>query len=245
MILFLTSSPTGPLDNSYPVDGLDSSNGFPEQLARFWPEKARVLMISAFPDDIPANEEMGAFFERTLRESGLSMSAFTLLDRRQMPMSFGQIRSHSVLLLGGGHVPTQNAFFRELRLRECLESYDGLILGISAGSMNAADVVYAQPEEPGEATDPDYVRFLPGLGLTRTQILPHYQMVRDRTLDGLSLYQDITRRDSFGRRFLILPDGSYLLSQDGQERVYGEAYQMADGVLTQICTQGGNCSWSA
>ena len=245
MILFLTSSPTGPLDNSYPVDGLDSSNGFPEQLARFWPEKARVLMISAFPDDIPANEEMGAFFERTLRESGLSMSAFTLLDRRQMPMSFGQIRSHSVLLLGGGHVPTQNAFFRELHLRECLESYDGLILGISAGSMNAADVVYAQPEEPGEATDPDYVRFLPGLGLTRTQILPHYQMVRDRTLDGLSLYRDITRRDSFGRRFLILPDGSYLLSQDGQERVYGEAYQMADGVLTQICTQGGNCSWSA
>jgi len=31
--------------------------------------------------------------------------------------------------------------------------------------MNCADTVYAQPEEPGEAVDPDYQRFIPGLGL--------------------------------------------------------------------------------
>lgn len=30
--------------------------------------------------------------------------------------------------------------------------------------MNCADTVYAQPEEPGEAVDPDYQRFIPGLG---------------------------------------------------------------------------------
>ena len=40
-----------------------------------------------------------------------------------------------------------------------------MIFGISAGSMNSAEEVYAQPELEGESLDPNYVRFIPGLGL--------------------------------------------------------------------------------
>ena len=230
MILFLTSSPTGPLDGSRPVEGLDQMNGFREAVARRWPDKTRCLMITAFPEDDAANDEMRGFFERALRLSGLDVFSFDLWDRRTPVLSREEVRRYQVILLGGGHVPTQNAFFRRIGLREKIQGFPGIVIGISAGSMNAADVVYAQPEEPGESVDPAYQRFLPGLGLSKAQILPHYQMVKDRMLDGRRLFEDITYPDSWGRSFLALCDGSYLLCEEGRETVFGEAYRIENGV---------------
>ena len=100
--------------------------------------------------------------------------------------------------------------------------------------MNSAETVYAHPELPGEATDPAYRRFLPGLGLTQKMILPHYQMLKDETLDGLRVMEDIAYPDSCGRRFYVLVDGSYLYIDGRCETLCGEAYLLADGVLTQI-----------
>ena len=113
--------------------------------------------------------------------------------------------------------------------------FDGIIIGISAGTMNAADTVYAQPELAGEAVDPAYRKFLTGLGLTDINICPHYQMLKDSILDGMRLFDDITYADSRGRRFLALPDGSYVLIRDGKAEVWGEAWQIADGKLTAFC----------
>ena len=112
------------------------------------------------------------------------------------------------------------------------------MIGISAGTMNSANIVYAQPELEGEAADPTYSRFLYGLGLTELNILPHYQMVKDYILDGMRLYEDITYADSYGHKFLALPDGSYVMSEDGRESVWGEAYLISDGRCTQICRDG-------
>ena len=80
-----------------------------------------------------------------------------------------------LIILAGGHVPTQNAFFQDIGLRKLIKDYQGVVLGISAGTMNAADRVYIQPEEPGE-TVPEFQRFGEGLGITRINVLPHYQM---------------------------------------------------------------------
>ena len=72
-------------------------------------------------------------------------------------------------------------------------------------------------------------------------MLPHYQMVKDWLLDGKRLYEDITYADSMGRKFLVLPDGSYVVINDGRTVVWGEAYCLADGVLRQICRDGETC----
>ena len=108
-----------------------------------------------------------------------------------------------------------------------------MVLGISAGSMNMADVVYAQPEEPGESA-PVYQRFIPGLGLTDINILPHYQKVKDYRVDGLHLFRDITFPDSMGRCFFALPDGSYIYQDEEKQRLCGKGYSVIDGVMTQI-----------
>ena len=105
--------------------------------------------------------------------------------------------------------------------------------------MNGAELVYAQPEEEGEAIDPAYLRFLPGLGLTKVMLLPHYQEVKDDVLDGLRLFEEITYPDSMGRCFYAIPDGSYLFIENGREELRGEAYRIRDGLLKQISEDGG------
>lgn len=243
MITFLTSSPSGPLDRSRQVDGLDEKNSFVENLKKYWKANARCLLIAAAPSFHEKNDEMTAFFRTAAEKAGLTAETFDLWDDRNPGLSEEALHSYDVVILGGGHVPTQNQFFRQIGLRKKLQKFDGLVIGISAGTMNSADIVYAQPELEGESVDPEYVRFLPGLGLTKTMILPHYQMVKDAMLDGKRLYEDITYADSYGRRFLVLPDGSYLMMKDNTETVWGEAYQIVDGEISGVCEDERSVEW--
>ena len=108
------------------------------------------------------------------------------------------LHTYDFVILGGGHVPTEMAFFRSIGLAEKFEGFTGIAMGISAGTMNCARIVYAEPEMPGEATDPTYERFIPGLGLTEFNILQHYNAVKNDIIDGMRLIEDIAFGDSFG-----------------------------------------------
>ncbi|MGN1004588.1 MAG: Type 1 glutamine amidotransferase-like domain-containing protein [Oscillospiraceae bacterium] len=237
MTVFLTSSPTGPLDRSRIVEGFDPKNRLIENLKERWKADARCLLISAAPSEAAFADGMRDHMREALHISGFSCGAFDIWDDRTEDFSEEALRSYDVVFLGGGHVPTQNAFFQRIALREKIQNFEGMIVGISAGTMNSADVVYAQPELEGEATDPAYKRFLTGLGLTKTNVLPHYQMVKDAVLDGQRVFEDITYPDSVGRQFIALVDGSYILCENGAETIWGEAYRIADGVLERICEE--------
>ena len=243
MIGFFTSSPSGPLDNSRQVLGLDPMNQFVDNLHKYWPKSAKALMITAFPDDEPANRQMVGFFAEAIRDAGLPLECLDLWDHRTKDTSAEKLLSYQVIMLGGGHVPTQNHFFHQLSLAGKMRAFNGIVIGISAGTMNSAKRVYAQPELDGEAIDPGYRRWIPGLGLTQTNILPHYQMVKDNMIDGMRLFADITCVDSYGHRFLALTDGSYLLSIDGKETVWGESYEIRDGVIRQISSENDVLLW--
>jgi len=237
MIVFLTSSPSGPLDMPNYDKLLDAKNGFVENLRQFWKEEMRGLIIAASPDSFEGNDEMRDFFEQAFRNGNIPVTNFDIWDYRSHDISAEELNQYDVIMLGGGHVPTENRFFELIHLREKLQDYQGIILGVSAGTMNSADVVYAQPELPGESVDPEYQRYLRGLGLTKIQVLPHYQMVKHFMLDGKRLFEDITYGDSYGNEFIALEDGSYVRIMNGETRLYGRAHRIADGVLTTICEE--------
>ena len=237
MIVFLTSSPSGPLDVPNYDKLLDAKNGFIENLRQFWKDEMRGLIIAAAPDSFDGNDEMRDFFEQAFRNGDIPVTKFDLWDYRSHDISADELNQYDIIMLGGGHVPTENRFFELIHLREKLKYYRGIILGVSAGTMNSADVVYAQPELPGESVNPEYKRYLRGLGLTKIMVLPHYQMVKHFRLDGKRLFEDITYGDSYGNEFIALEDGSYIRIMDGETRLYGRAYKIADGVLTTICEE--------
>lgn len=237
MTLFLTSAPggyyTGP-DRSV-FRGLDERNGFVENLKNRWREHARVLFVSASPEEFAENDGAARAFEKAFALQNLSVSQIDVCDSRNPVCALG---NYDLLIFGGGHVPTQNAFFQKIGLKAALTDFDGIIIGISAGTMNCAGTVYAQPELPGETMDPNFQRFIPGLGLTDIMVLPHYQMLKDETLDGLRIIEDITLPDSMGRKIHVLVDGSYILVENGVSRLFGEGYLAENGKLRSICGEG-------
>lgn len=240
MILLMTSSPC---DNNVPQGVnlpciLDERNSFLDNLRACWKPDSRLVVVCSDPFNFPLNDEMCDTFTRCFNYHGLTVSSSVLLDSRNARDAGRIIALSDVVLLGGGHVPTQNAFFAEIGLRSLLRGYTGVIVGVSAGSMNCRDIVYAQPELPGESTDPDYQRFIPGLGLSRIQILPHYQMLKDNLLDGKRLFEDITFGDSYGRDFYVLVDGSYVMRRDDTYTLWGEGYLIRDGQMHHICHEG-------
>lgn len=237
MVTFLTSSPTKELNRENPYPALYECNGFIARLKEEWQGKGRCIMIAAFPGDYPRNDEMTAYYREAVERSGLPVVCFDLWDDRIKPLSWDQLHSYDAVFLAGGHVPTERRWFESISLREKLEGYQGLLIGTSAGSMNAAEVVYAWPEEPGESIDPNHELFFRGLGGARTMVLPHYQKMKDNWLDGRRLMEDITCSHSHGHRFYAIPDGSYVLAKDGKETVYGEAWQVADGKISLFCRQ--------
>ena len=232
MIYFLTSSSVAP-----GTDTLNLENSFVEELKKVLPATISGLFICSDPDHYERTDRFSSSVKASFEDAGFTFSQFNILDRRTEKLAEKLVSTANFIILAGGHVPTQNRFFAEIRLRELLQNWDGVLMGISAGTMNSAEVVYAHPELEGE-TSPDFRKFLPGLGLTKTMVLPHYQMIKDDVLDGLRVFEDIAYPDSVGRRFYALVDGSYLFGKDGTEELRGEAYLIEDGVLTQISKSG-------
>lgn len=240
MTLFLTSSPC---DDNVP-EGCDlpciyfERNGFVANLRKYVAPGGHFLVIAAWPGDHACNDEMAQTFAGCFSWHGMGFSRMDVLDSRNQADAAKLVASSDVILLAGGHVPTENAFFKEIGLRELLTGYQGVIMGVSAGSMNAADTVYVQPEEAGEAVNPHFIRWTQGLGLTSKNILPHYNMVKDNILDGLRLFEDVTYPDSVGHPLYVLMDGSYILEHEGESTLCGEAYLLHNGVMECICHEG-------
>lgn len=234
MKLFITSSPF--------VEGADRAimnpqNGLVEQLKEALPPFCRCLYICSSPDRRDLNCTFGADIFRIFADEGMPFSHYAVLDAENAYEAEKLVSQSDLIVLAGGHVPTQNAFFHKIHLPELLQDYDGVIMGISAGSMNMAEVVYAQPEEPGESA-PEYERFIPGLALTDVNILPHYQKVKDYEVDGLRLFEDITYPDSMGNCFFVLPDGSYIYQDEESLLLCGEGYSLCDGQMEQLTEDG-------
>ena len=239
MTAILTSS----LGGQIKVDGkripttLPETNGFLKTLKSLWRRDSKAIIISGSPSYYDKNDEVLACLKESIPMSGLSISEILMCDERN-EASVQRLSEMDVLILAGGHVPTQNAFMKKLQLKEKLQDWNGLIIAWSAGSMNCAEMVYAGPEFPGEAIDPDYQRWITGLGITKTNIFPHFQELKDEMLDGMRLIEDITYADSMGHEIIALNNGSYIIVDDNGETLFGEAYRIKDGVQNKICNNG-------
>ncbi len=231
MILFLTSSflPYQKKEE-YKPQPLLGDNGFTERLGTYWKKHTNMLIVASDPEE---SEDIRAYHEREL------MDAFTLSD---LPIKAMKTYDHGcgedlekllswadVVYLAGGHAPTQNAFFHECGLREKIAEFDGIVLGLSAGSANCGEDVYLFPEMSGEAKNPEFQRSGKGLGLTGMQIMPHRQFFLDAKVDGLSVVEDILLPDSQGRRIYFIDDGSYFFIKNGVTEFFGTGETVING----------------
>ena len=193
------------------------------------------MIISGSPEYFDKNDSVLFCLKGAFSLSELGTSEVLMCDERNKEI-IERLPEIDVLILAGGHVPTQNSFMKTIGLKERLQSWDGLLIAWSAGSMNCVEMVYAGPELPGEAIDPNYQRWICGLGITKTNIFPHFEALKDEMLDGMRLIEDITYSDSMGHEIIALNNGSFIVVDNGTEVLYGGAYSIKNGEQRQICT---------
>ena len=245
MTLFLTGSPTRFGEPSFTED-----NGFLAEVkaalaAVTGPDRLpRVLLVSAAPDDKGFTASVKKGMSDCIHKSGIRTASIVMLERRNAGEAPELVAAADWVILCGGHVPTQNRFLHEIRLKELLQGFRGVVMGCSAGSMNCADDVYSHPELPGEAVDPAYRRWLKGLGLTDIQLVPHFEQVRYATVDGLRLFEDIAFPDSWGHRFYTFRDGGYVIQKEGKPaELRGEAYEITRGAMRRVSEENKSYSF--
>lgn len=234
MITYVTSSPFRE-DVDRPT--FSNTNGFIDRIRQDLPEFPRCLYICAEPTRHDLNCRFAADIFMAFANAGIYFEHYQVLDDSTAADAANMVAQSNFIVLTGGHVPTQNAFLQKIGLRHLLQSFDGIVMGISAGAMNCAEVVYAQPEEPGESS-PDFQRSLPGLGLVNVNILPHYQKIKDNMLDGFRLIEDLIFADSWDRSIIALPDHSYVYCDNGYEIICGESYRIRNGILEKLTDHG-------
>ena len=237
MKAILTSS----LGGQVKIDGkrlpakLPETNGLLKCIKDVWKKDSKVMIISGSPEYFDKNDSVLFCLKGAFSLSELGTSEVLMCDERNKEI-IERLPEIDVLILAGGHVPTQNSFMKTIGLKERLQSWDGLLIAWSAGSMNCAEMVYAGPELPGEAIDPNYQRWICGLGITKTNIFPHFETLNDEMLDGMRLIEDITYSDSMGHEIIALNNGSFIVVDNGTEVLYGGAYSIKNGEQRQICT---------
>lgn len=239
MILFLTSSAGENYvegDKRFPCV-MDERNRFVERMKAALPENPNCLIISSDPADYETNDFMHGIFTEAHKMTGMPLGKAVTCDNRNCVHIKEQIKEADYIILCGGHVPTQNAFFHRIGLKEALAGFGGVIMSISAGTMNSAKLVYSIPEYAEEVNDPSYVCYYEGLGLTDIRVLPHFQYYRDLTVGGKRVVEDVALPDSYVESFYAMVDGSYLYIKDGKTVLCGEGYYVADGKLKLVCRE--------
>ena len=238
MILYLTSSfiPYH-TQNRRDMATAGDCYGFFEDLSSEWPESANILYVPCDPNATEENENQKKMVLECFEQIGLRINEVKVLEENTGLSVKEMIAWSNVIYLAGGHAPTQLAFMKRIGLKEALINYEGIVIGLSAGSINSAFYVYLMPELDGEASDPNYVRCSEGLDLTNIQMIPHRESVKNKVIDGLDFINDIVLPDSFGCRFYLVSDGSYFKVKNGRTAFKGEGEIIEDGQIVPL-TQG-------
>lgn len=248
MVVFLTSSFVEYQPKKYVPKPVDASNGFVDNLKRYWPDHARFLVFACDPSDSGASDHVTEEMRDAFSLAGFFIEEIRCFDdraintyREQTGCSEADAAQNAlkdalqwadVFYLSGGHAPTENAFMKRCGLKELIhnrEIFNGIFIGLSAGAVNAAENVYLPPELPGEATDPDFMKFTDGLGLTGINIMPHIEYEKTVVLDGMKLVDEILAQDSRGREIYLIPDGAYFIIRNGVTEFFGEGEIMENG----------------
>jgi EAL domain-containing protein (putative c-di-GMP-specific phosphodiesterase class I)/GGDEF domain-containing protein/peptidase E len=236
MVVYLTSSfmPYQDLD-SYEKVAPDECYGFFTDLKKEWPKKpANILYVPCNPRAEKENDHQKQRLLDVFEFENLPVKeVFMLEEINEKPLT-DLVEWADVVYLAGGHCPTQLAFMKRIGFKEALASFEGIIIGLSAGSMNAAYNVYLMPEYPEEVTDPNYVRFSEGLDITNVQMIPHRDYMLEYKIGDMDYIKDVVIPDSYGRRFYLISDGSYFKIKNGKTTFKGVGDIIEDGAITPM-----------
>lgn len=239
MIRFLTSD----FKHYHKVDGqkiansFDNTNGIVDQIKEYLKEKNTILFISADSKDIEKVSLYSQLLFEGLRLSGIEFKNYLVLSNETKVNAKEYVEKADLIFLSGGDTYIQYQFFTEIKLKDLLVNFNGLIIGQSAGAINMSNNVFNSPENQ-EQSEPI---FFDGLGLTNINIEPHFQY-DDTNFDDNGKYQrNAIIRESYNRQIYGQCNGSHIIiDENNVATIYGDTYLIENGNITKICDNKNN-----
>lgn len=182
----------------------------------------KFVIIASDPDNYEQNDEYLKLDVEALALSGLYFKENVILDNRNKEEIGNVLNNSSLIFLSGGDTLQQNIFFNEINLKEYIKKTAACIVGISAGAINSAKIVFNSPEDEKDLTNPT---ILQGLDLTTINVEPHFDC------DKLGKIQmDAILKESNNRVIYGIPDKSYIFNN----KIYGKCYRIYKGNIELI-----------
>ena len=161
------------------------------------------------------------FFLKMFQESGISFEVTCVVDGRMTAEDAQKaVKEADVVWLSGGNTPVEFAYLKKYGLDTVLRQHKGVVIGMSAGSINMAKNAICTLS-CGHAKQEIYE----GLGYVEFSVEPHF--VREKLSDELL---------ELSNEYLIygLCDDSIIVSKDGQVSFYGEVYRLKGGQIEHL-----------
>ena len=213
----------------------DNSNHFVDRLKEAVPTIKNLAFVASDPDGFEKTQLNASLMVESLNLDGFGVENLTVIDHRFEGDIARAIMEADVVFLAGGNVPTQNKYFKEINLKSIIEKYDGVVIGMSAGSMNCSKKVYAQPEEDEEFDDKGFQRIIDGLGLVDFAVMPHMNTADYVDELGHPTVWEMCIEDSYFIPHYGICDYGFIEVKDGKAEAYGKTYFINNGECTTIC----------
>lgn len=203
---------------NYLFSGVINENG--KNLLKKDLKDARVLVGIAAGNDIK-NSDM-YFYEGTEKYPSIvsifkeisNINTFKLLDKRVTGKQAKEIlKTADVIYLSGGDPYIQLDYIKNNGLGIILKSFKGIIVGVSAGSMNQGEKVYYCKDEDYPKTE-----IYKGLGLVNVIIDPHFDISNKEQVSEIKKWSEHIP-------IIGLPNDSFIVVDNDDIKFYGKNYQ--------------------
>lgn len=238
MILFLTSRLNTRVmdeDGNKTTIPIENINGVLDNIKKYLSGTNRVVYVSNDPNNVIENEERIKNMIDSFSLSNLNFNEKILLDARNKKDAKNIILGANIVILSGGKILCQNKFFRSIRLKKILKHFNGIVIGMSAGTMNLCKTIYNFPEENADIKEQRWVK---GLGLYDKIIIPHFDGETNTyqiECEEVDVVNDYIFPASHKKEFLGIPNGSYILIDNNKNvSFFGEMYTIKDGKVSNF-----------
>jgi len=201
-------------------------NGFHAQAAEIFRQKISkrnkfAFVASEFENLHEKTDKYFHFFLDMFEKAGIRFEEAYVVDGRMSADEAGKaVAEADVVWLSGGDTPTQFGYFQKYGLIKTLNEHDGVIIGMSAGSINMAKTAICTLS-CGHYKQEIYN----GLGCVDLSVEPHF--VRENVSDELL---------ALSEEYMIygLCDDGLIVCSGESAEFYGEVYQISHGIVERI-----------
>ncbi len=191
---------------------------FPDEIAcelkKLLLNRDSLVFISAWPDRYKQNDEDSKGMHNMFVTEDMTFEKFYVIDERtDEKIAQKEIENASCLFLMGGNATAQMDLIRRKGIFKKIKAFEGVILGVSAGSMNMGNPVVDI-----------YESMIPyeGLGFTDLTIKSHYP-ITDPHLAS------VTEKVSMEMPVTLMKDESAIFITDDRTKLIGEIFVMDRG----------------